>query len=337
MAAKRYGYESGYGSGAPDAAAPEAPTQTYGYESGYGSNNATPTDVALSKAGAAYDTLNQMAPWNVLRAHTLQPAADAVAEQGGRLGYPKTGAALGTAIAISPEILSAYTSLRGIYNSANPIVKGLMNTPQELGPQYAAQNEAVGLRARPPEQSGANLKFPNPYGENTLTTRPPAAIQVDTNIPSNLRGADALPSTTPVKYPNNPASLINAADQRISQFGPQLNQQELSDYKALLDQNIGDPNKIPKFIDGKKNPLYAQASQVRAKVSDLLNQVIEPKLAGANLPEGTMPTRAGLNQAYGVASKQQALTELIKKYGLKGIELAGGGLAGKQLYDYFKK
>jgi len=55
--------------------------------------------------GVAYDAASSMAPWNILRQKTLDPAGEKVAEAGGRMGYPATGAAIGTAIQMSPEIL----------------------------------------------------------------------------------------------------------------------------------------------------------------------------------------------------------------------------------------
>jgi hypothetical protein len=241
---------------------------------------------------------------------------ESVSNEMNKAGHPVAGAAIGTGIAMAPELMGAYAGVRGLARSTNPTIRGLMSTPQELSPQYTAQNKVIGLNSRPPEQAG-NLKFPNPYNQ-TLTTKPPVALQTETSLSSNLRGAEALPETTPLKYPKDPATLINTIDERATQFGEKLNQQELYDYKRLLDQNIGDPNKIPKYIDRKPNPLYAQASGLRSRISGILNRVIEPKLSNADLPEGTIPTRAGLDKAYGISNKQQKASKI------GGIALGAG-------------
>ena len=95
---------------------------------------------------------------------------------------------------------------------------------------------------------------------------------------------------------------------------------------------------IPKFDqNGKLTSIFAQASDAAKKVTNTLNQVAEPLLQNASLPEGTLPTREALNQAYSVASKQQALQNIIKKYGLKGVEAGLGVLGTKELYDYFRR
>lgn len=346
MADKAYGYESGYGTGSPDVSA----TTLHGYESGYGSDQpegSSQWDVAKAALGEA----QQLAPWNKAN-QALKNVGGNVAEAGGYLGaktgYPQTGEAvgvgLGGAIALAPDILAAYTGMKGIYNSPSPTVQGLVNTPQELGPQYAAQNQAIGISNDVPE-TASRVVNPDPYQYPSQLTKPkyvngiagqvegaPTIPRLKPQIP-----AEPLPSTTPLKYPNDPGTLINQINDRISQHGTNLNPQELSDYKNLLQTKMANGD-IPRFDpNGKTTSIFAQASQTAKNVSNALNQVSEPLLKNAQLPEGTLPTRAGLNQAYSISAKQQALMNFIKKWSLRGLE--GSALAGlgKEGYDYFKK
>lgn len=57
--------------------------------------------------GTAFDVASEMAPWNRVRNATTEPLGEKVAEVGGKIGLPKTGAALGTAIQIAPDIAAS--------------------------------------------------------------------------------------------------------------------------------------------------------------------------------------------------------------------------------------
>lgn len=264
-----------------------------------------------------------------------------VSELGNEVGYPVAGALAGTAVQMAPYVAGARAGWNAMQQSTNPIVRGLINTPHELNPQYSAQNEAIGISNRMPESSGGKATFQNPYS-NTLSTKPPPALQTDTDIQSNLRGAEPLPSNTPLKYPANNEAFVNYADKRLT-FGDQLNPQELSDIKYKADNAITSAKQAlqSNMADKAAKTLLARASQIRTTANNLLNQVASEKLPGANLPTGTIPTRPGLNTAYGIASNQQALQNFIKgipKYtGYAGGAMGGLGAAGygiKKIYDY---
>lgn len=388
------------------------------------------------KIKVGYNIANMLpSPWQTVRQNTLDPLGEKTAELGGRMGYPLTGAAIGTAVQMAPELAMAYAGLKGIYGSTNPTVQGLVNTPKELSPQYTAQNEAIGISGEVPE-TASNVKYADPYQYASQLTKPKYAkvtppdlpvVQPSTtgtphaafdyndpitgkssyqifgdptqhgyattpNVPfetlqekgipvvgqtekavglgqapldavngptiqpvanpggasftrprlqypaeSGIGAAQPLPSTIPIKYPSDPGTLINQANSRISQFGQQLTPQELSDYKDLISTKMA-TGEIPKFgLDGRISPLFAKASQVSSTISNTLNRMAEPLLKNANLPEGTIPTRAGLNQAYQIATKQQAIADFMKKYAIKGAETAGGGAGLAALYNYFKK
>lgn len=420
-------------------------------------NGSSKMDVAMAALGQAQN----LAPWNKITKMRQTLGGD-IAEAGGYLGakianagFPATGDAiqsagvgLGSIPAIGPEVLSAYAGLKGIYNSPSPTVQGLVNTPQELSPQYAAQNQAIGISNDVPETAG-KVQYENPYQypsqlskpkyvpvkqpdlpvvQQGATTGDPHALfayndQVSPDIAAQSKyqvwgdksrpvfkdnggtlthgsqatigelqdagvpvvgrtqrsidlghepldlpkqptifqpienpnapafarpklsypadtgpgAAQPLPSTVPTKYPDDPGTLINMANQRISEHGTNLTPQELSDMKTLIQTKMANGD-IPKFgPDGKMTQIFAQATQAQKNISNTLNQVAEPLLKNAQLPEGTLPTRAGLNQAYSLASKQQAVMGYVKRYGLKGAEAGLGALGAKQLYDYFRK
>lgn len=349
-----YGYQNGYGSGSPGAV-DVSTAPTYGYQSGYGQ---TPTGISnLDLAKTALGQVEQLAPWNKANQAIKNVGGD-VAEAGGYVGgkvanagYPatgnaiqKTGVGVGGAIALSPDLLAAYTGMQGIYNSTNPTVQGLVNTPQELGPQYAAQNQAIGISNDVPE-TASKVVNPDPYQYPSTLTKPkyvngiagqvegaPTIPRLKPQVP-----AEALPSTTPLKYPDDPGTLINQINDRISTHGTDLNPQELSDYKNLLQTKMSNGD-IPKFDpNGKVTSIFAKASQAASNVTNTLNQVSEPLLQNAQLPEGTIPTRAGLNQAYSTASNQQALQNFLAKWGAKGAEASGIGYGLDKLIGYLKK
>src|SRR5882724_3319606 len=100
--------------------------------------------------GTAFGVAQDLAPWNQLRAKTLDPAGVAVAEAGGKMGYPVAGAVAGTAIQTAPELMSSYLGLQGLYNSSNPYAQGITKTPQEIGQAMNAGEESAGISGQLP-------------------------------------------------------------------------------------------------------------------------------------------------------------------------------------------
>jgi len=330
------------------------------------SEGSSQMDVAKFAAGQ----VSNLAPWNKLTKMRQKFGGD-IAEAGGYVGgkvanagFPNAGnviqgagVELGAIPAIGPEALSAYTSLKGLYNPENPVAAGLTKTPQQLSPQYTAQNDAAGIANRPAEQAG-KIQYPDQYQYPSQLSKPkyipvkpselpagqpgvpmPEPVQPATptfrpvenpNAPAFSRPkpqipAEPLPTTTPLKYPSDPASLVNTAGDRITKFGDKLGPQELHDYRNLLDQNIGHPNKIPQFIQGKLNPLYAQASALRSQVNGLLNQVVDKYISQVKLPTGTLPTRESLNQAYGISKIPGKVGSALGDVSKTGGKIAGAG------------
>jgi hypothetical protein len=257
------------------------------------------------------------------------------------------GAAIGTGVAMIPDIAAAYAGMKGLYKSNNPKIAGSLNTTKELSPQYAAQNEVIGITGKVPE-TASRVAYENPQQYPSMLSNVrydkagnPISTGARMTVPKPVVQAEQLPSSIPIKYPNDPGTLINQANARMNQFGTKLTPQELADYKALLDTNISNGN-IPKFDpNGKPTQIFAQASATKAKVNDLLNQVADIKLKTAQVPSGTMPTREGLNKAYGIAANREALGRTISKYlkyAAKGGGVIGGGSYGlKAISDFLSK
>src|SRR5439155_7051897 len=91
----------------------------------------------------------------------LKKAGGEVAEAGGyiggRMGFPKTGQAIGVgvgALSLAPEVLAAWNSLQGLYGSQNPLIQGITKTPQEIGQQMNVGEQAAGVSGQLPVRSG---------------------------------------------------------------------------------------------------------------------------------------------------------------------------------------
>jgi hypothetical protein len=296
----------------------------------------------MASAGAA----SNLAPWNKV-SQVFPYLGGKVAEEYTSMGLdPKIAAMLGTPLAIAPAIAGTALSLEGLHNAPSPTVKGLMNTPQELGPEYEAQNKAIGVTRRIPQEGGAKPTFNSPY-QNTLSTKPPRALPVgvdpETGIQSNLIGAEPLPSNVPIRYPSKPGDFMAYANNRLK-FGTQLDPQELMDWQVKLQTDMNNPSAIPKFQTdnfgnptGKLTTIYQQASDLNNRIQQTFNQIAEPRLVGADLPEGTMPTRSGLNQAARVSYGQQNLQNALKKGGKVARWIGEGGAGLYGLYNLGKK
>lgn len=302
--------------------------------------------------GAVIDQVSSMAPWNKAN----QMYKDAVGWGAEKLGQhtsiPPTviGAAM-TPLAVAPEILGAYTSLKGIYNSPNPTVKGLVNTPQELSPQYTAQNKAIGVARRIPQEGGRTPTFEDPYKYPSQLSKPkyasvksqaPEIVNPSGKVVSPIPGktiqaaegaptsfarpkpqtpAEQLPGTVPTRLPNNPGDFMAYANQKLAQFGDKINPQELMDWQVKIQTDMGNGT-IPKIdpSSGRITTIYQQATDLLGRIKGVFNPIAERRLKVASLPEGTIPTRAGLDKAYGVAANLQNATKKVGKI--------AGGIAG---------
>lgn len=288
-----------------------------------------PNSVMMNKIramGHAAGVVSNMAPWNKV-SQIFPYVAGKEAEVYGRMGVPPfISASLTTPLAVAPAIAGTALGLEGLYNAPSSTVKGLMNTPQELGPEYEAQNQAIGVTRRIPQEGGAKPTFAPP--ENLAFTKQPKP----------LPGGEAqpLPSTMPIRYPSKPGDFMAYADNRLK-FGTQLDPQELMDWQVKLQTDMSNGT-IPRFDPtGKITTIFQQASDLKNRIQQTFNQIAEPRLVGADLPEGTMPTREGLNKAYGISSGQQNLQRGLKKVGTGARYTAEGAGALTALYAGAKK
>lgn len=245
------------------------------------------------------------APWTRLRNATLEPAGEMVAEAGGQMGFPATGAALGTAVQMAPELLSTYAGMRGLYQSQSPTVRGLINTPQELSPQYGIQNQAIGVTKTTPLQGGRVPTYAKPELQG-LATRPPRPL-----VP-----AEPLPGVVPERLPSQPADFMSYASGKLDQFGNRINPQELMNWHTKLSNDMANPSVIPRFDQsGGTTQIYQQASDLQSRIKSTFNPMINENLKKVTLPEGVFTTREGLNKAYSVAKTVQGVTRTTMKIG----------------------
>ena len=227
-----------------------------------------------------------------------QKAADVVApnaaEKVGQLtGSPVAGTLAGLATVAAPTLAGAAGGGYDLETETNPVVRGLVNTPQELGPEYQELHEAAGISKNLPMTGGRNARFPNMAGQPSANP-PPFA-----------------PTIAPNLYPRDPNALMNFARSRMEGLGDQLSPQELNDYKTLIGQMI-DTGKV-----GSGTPL-ANAAQLRNQASTLL--------------ENRVNGLVELNQAYAVAKKvqnpftilPQSIQNLVTKYGPWIARVAAG-------------
>lgn len=222
-----------------------------------------------------------------------QSEGQIVSDIGSKTGYPTAGAVAGTGISMIPELASAYVGWKGLHNIENPIVKGSLNTPQELSPEYASQNQAVGISDKLPIQRGTIAKYPGLNG-----------------LPSNVPPSQSA-TVAPLSYPKDTNTYLNYARDRVDSLGNQLTPQELSDHKTIL-SNILNDLKVKGQVG---TPVFAKASQLQTDTSALQNSVI--------------PGRADLNKAYGISKTlnpdvMNAIKNYAQKYGKLALKEAIG-------------
>jgi hypothetical protein len=273
-------------------------------------------------------TVSNLAPWNRMNQAYKAGVGNYAEFLGKHTNLPPAGiAAVTTPLAIAPELFGAVSSWEGIHDLPNPTIKGLVNTPQELGPEYEAQNAAIGVNRQVPLEGGRNATFPPP--ENIALTKQPKP----------LVGGEAqpLPSTMPIRYPSKPADFIGYANGRLQGNPSQLNPQELMDWQVKLQTDMSNGT-IPKFDpNGRITTIFQQASDLLNRTRNQFNQVAEPLLQNADLPENVSPTRAGLNEAYGISSGQAALQRGIGKTATVGRKVGEGAAALYGLYQGGKR
>ena len=283
--------------------------------------SSTPQGGGSPPLGYVASKVSAMAPWNQV-SKIFPEAAGKLAETYGAHGMnPYISAMLTTPLAMAPAIAGTALGQEGIYESENPIAKGLLNSPKELSPEYdkLLSNPNLNISQRTPELGGAKATFPNPYG-NPLSTKPPQAIQTETAYPTNLRGAEPLPTTVPLKYPgqaDNPRAFINFANARIQAFGDKLLPQEVIDYGKIISQYYKDGV----FPEG--SPLATDGAKLSSTVDALKNQLIQGKKA--------------LDIAYGISKAQQAIQHFLLKAPLYLGEGASGLWGAKKGYDYITR
>lgn len=233
---------------------------------------------------------------------TLSQGPEALGEAasniGNDIGYPKTGAAIGTAISMVPYAAGMVGGLNSLGSSSNPLVRGLVTAPEEIGAEMNVGEKSAGINPTMlPVRRGTIPKFPGLDG-----------------LPTNTPPTEA-PTVAPMVYPKDTATFLNFARSRVDSLGEQLQPQELADYRIILNNMI----KGGEVKAGTKP--YALASQLYTDTNSLFTQAI----AG----------REELNQIYKYAKMMPDIGDAIKlgikKFGplaVKGAFTAAGMGAG---------
>lgn len=331
-----------------------------------------PSNPVSGALSAAKETLTAPMRMGATVGRLPSATGEVIAEEGGR-AFPEhatAAAALGTLVSVLPELIMAYKGIGDLKSMQNPVIKGLMNTPKELGPEYAAQDAAIGVERSVPLEKGDVPRYPDPYQHPSNLIKPrysdvesPAPKIVNTSgkviSPTPLSSvepsesttmtgfrrpkptipAEPLPDVTPLSYPKEPANFIKYADKKLDAFGNRLNPQELMDWRVKLETDMSS-GKIPKFkkdISGKETEkittAFQEASKLSSRIGKVFNEIADTELGGVKLPKNVSPTRTGLNKANTIANKQEAVKAALKKYGKYGVIGVGGTMLAKSIKD----
>lgn len=188
-------------------------------------------------------------------------------------------------------------------DSELPLLKSLGKSTQELGQEYNTQNEAIGVMRRVPPEGGENPRYTPP--ERIAPTRQPRPV-----VP-----AEPVPSNIPARYPSSPGDFMSYANGRLN--GPKpIVPQELMDWQVKLQTDLNNGT-IPKIDTqtGRITTIYQQATDLLNRTKQEFNSQANPMIEKADLPEGVMPTRQGLDQAFKYSANQEALIRGLKKAG----------------------
>ena len=261
-----------------------------------------PSTVVGSALQAAGQTLAAPIRTGETLAQGPEAIGQAASDIGLATGYPKTGAVVGTAISMAPYVAGAVGGWDAIHASDNPIVKGLVNTPKELGPQYGALDTKAGVGSDLPVQRGTVPKFPGLDG--TPQNQPPPQA----------------PNVSPAVYPKDTKTYLNFVRNRLDSIGKDMTPQELSDHHDLLDEIMS--NMKAKGQSGTK--IFSKAAQAGSDISDIRN--------------ANVPGRSDLNKAYGISTTQSKIGPALKHYGATVAKVGGaiGGL-GTGAYEIYRR
>jgi hypothetical protein len=210
-----------------------------------------------------------------------------------------------------PGAVSALKSglTNALNKSGSPLLRGLINSPKELSPEFQAGKEAVGIGTDLPERIGRKARFPEPE------------LNVATKQPKPIAKAETLPGVSPVAYPKDTNAFLNFANARVKAFGNKLSPQELNDFKEIT----GEMFRKGEIVPGTDQ--YAVATKLQHQVTPLLNKAI--------------PGRASLNKTYAISKTLHpnvigAVKDYAKTYGPAALfsaiglkALFGGNGVGK--------
>ena len=255
----------------------QAPSKKTGKYSQYTAGLDTPrqnADLRKPTFGEIYDARKDFSPPALIKSKILEPGGEKIAELGGRFGYPKTGAAVGTVVSELPAFVSAAAGLIDLYGKdPSTLSKAVRNTPRMLSPKYSELKEGL-VSGDLPERAGRVARFPNLGGQPSLAPPPQA------------------PMVSPKSYPKELNSFLNFVKARVNSFGKKLSAQELDDYHTELQTILADTR-----LKGTAPYAVAQG----------LKKLVDPLRGGA------IPGINELDKVYALSKKLRVAPEIAKK------------------------
>jgi hypothetical protein len=258
-------------------------------------------------------------------------AGQSISNIGETAGYPKTGAAIGTAVSLAPlayGLAQGGKAIDSFLRGPNmpSFVRGITNTPKMLGPEYEAQNRLLGVDRATPLEGGRYPTFAKPE------------MQFPTKQPKPLVPPEPLPGEVPIRYPSAPGDFLSYAKGRLAGSPDQIDPQELMDWQVKLQTDMNN-GKIPQFDkNGNPTTIFADASDVADQSRRLFKQFADTNLPmlqeeGA-VPSGVSTSRSSLDAAnrYAHLVRNPIASVLpapviyaLKKYGPSILEGLGVG------------
>jgi hypothetical protein len=177
--------------------------------------------------------------------------------------------------------------------------RAIFNSPRTIGEEMKPGLAKARIKDRPPELA-ETAKFEDPYQYPSQLSEV-KRTQFMKGVPGPLAStgkkiprlkpqfpAEPLPTSVPLKYPEDPATLYNFANARLKGFASdpknvKLTAQELNDYKTILSEKLTEMTRQGMA----ETPIYQKLSDLQSRVSGIHGRVV--------------PGRADLNEVYGMS------------------------------------
>ena len=232
-------------------------------------------------AMAAFGAATDLAPWNLLKENTLDPLGETAAEVGGAMGYPKTGAAIGTGIQMIPDALA-------MLSPAKTEAAVLRPGAESLGRRALRFNKGLIKRAGGVEK--ANKIAGTMLDEGVITIGASPATMLEKAETLSSESGKRIGET--LKNVGQPATTTGALKREIAtQLSPGRRGGQYDKLRATtneiiqtvgghgkgpvsfesaqeLKQTLGGPAKFGKLTDGERSEMYRRAYGITRQAID---------------------------------------------------------------------